>query len=247
MITRGQFAVMGNVGRKALRLYQEEGILIPVYINKDNGYHYYDESQLETLEKIKRFRKLGLSLFEIRQILDGNASETEIIEGRIKETDQLLSEMKAYKTGTEHDNSGSNEELIDHRSFERCNCIYICENTEREDLGMSVGKLYERASREVLNISGDHFVIYDGLDNESFSMKTCLPVSEHTGDDVLEISEEKCIHIKFRGGFSKVWKAHRMLRDYADEHSIILAGRIYEVYNKDMSVDVYYAIILQKA
>ncbi len=83
--TRGQFAVMGNVGRKALRLYHEEGILVPVYINEENGYHYYDESQLETLEKIKKFRKIGLSLFEIKQILDGKVDETEIIDSKISE------------------------------------------------------------------------------------------------------------------------------------------------------------------
>ena len=63
MYTRGQFAVMGNVGRKALRIYHEEGLLVPVYTNAENGYHYYDEKQLAALERIKRYRKLGLSLF----------------------------------------------------------------------------------------------------------------------------------------------------------------------------------------
>ena len=62
MYTRGQFALLGNVGRKALRIYHEEGLLVPVMINEENGYHYYDESQLLTLEKIKRLRKIGLSL-----------------------------------------------------------------------------------------------------------------------------------------------------------------------------------------
>jgi DNA-binding transcriptional MerR regulator len=37
MYTRGQFAVMGNIGRKALRLYHEEGLLVPVFTNKDEA------------------------------------------------------------------------------------------------------------------------------------------------------------------------------------------------------------------
>ncbi|MBQ5311462.1 MAG: MerR family transcriptional regulator, partial [Oscillospiraceae bacterium] len=86
MYTRGQFAAMCNIGRKALRLYHEEGILVPVYINKDNGYHYYDDDQIGTVQKIKQLRKLGLSIFEIRQIIDGNADEKAIIESKIKET-----------------------------------------------------------------------------------------------------------------------------------------------------------------
>ena len=53
MYTRGQFAVIGKVGRKALRIYDEEGLLVPAAVNGENGYHYYDESQLVVLEKIK--------------------------------------------------------------------------------------------------------------------------------------------------------------------------------------------------
>ncbi|SEP55729.1 MerR HTH family regulatory protein [Lachnospiraceae bacterium NE2001] len=243
MYTRGQFAVMGNVGRKALRLYHEEGLLVPVYINDENGYHYYDESQLEILEKIKRFRKLGLSLFEIKQILDGKADENEIIESKISETDSFLKELKDYKAVSDIKPLEANGDIIDISAFDRCTCIYVPENVERENLGMSVGKLYEKAAREGIKITGDHFALFDGLDREeNFSMKTCLPVSNYKGDDTVEIFEDKCLHISFTGGFSKVWQAHQMLQEYALKSGIDLADRIYEVYNKDMSVDVYYVI-----
>lgn len=243
MYTRGQFAVMGNVGRKALRLYHEEGILVPAYINEENGYHYYDESQIETLEKIKKFRKLGLSLFEIKQILDGKVDETEIIDSKISETNSFLKELKEYKTVSDSAPLKTNVDEIDITSFARCTCIFIIENVERENLGMSVGKLYERAAREGIKVAGDHFVVFDGLDNEeNFSMKTCLPISEYNGDDKLEIYEETCLHINFTGGFSKVWQAHQMLQEYALKSGINLEDHVYEVYNKDMSVDVYYVI-----
>ena len=243
MYTRGQFAVMGNVGRKALRLYHVEGLLVPIYINEENGYHYYDESQLEILEKIKRFRKIGLSLFEIKQILDGKADETEIIESKISETDNLLKELKEYNTESQSGPTETSEGEIDITSFARCKCIFIIENVERENLGMSVGKLYEKAARNGIKIAGDHFAVYDGLDKEeNFSMRTCLPVLEYKGDDTVEIYEDKCLHISFTGGFSKVWQAHRMIQEHALKSGIDLANRMYEVYNKNMSVDVYYVI-----
>ena len=243
MYTRGQFAVMGNVGRKALRLYHEEGLLVPVYINDENGYHYYDESQLEQLEKIKRFRKIGLSLFEIKQILSGKVDETEIIESKISETDNLLKELKDYKTVADTVLPETDAGKIDITSFNSCTCIFVTENVERENLGMSVGKLYEKASREGIKIAGDHFAVFDGLDKEEeFSMKTCLPVSDYIGDDAIELFEEKCLHISFTGGFSKVWQAHQILQKYALELGVDLNNRIYEVYNKDMSVDVYYVV-----
>ena len=96
MYTRGQFAVVGKVGRKALRLYDEEGLLVPAAVNGENGYHYYDESQFATLEKIKGLRKIGLSLFEIKQILDGKADEKELIDSKVKEMDLHLKEVKEF-------------------------------------------------------------------------------------------------------------------------------------------------------
>ncbi|MBR3102999.1 MAG: MerR family transcriptional regulator [Lachnospiraceae bacterium] len=243
MYTRGQFAVMGNIGRKALRLYHEEGLLVPVYTNEENGYHYYDEKQLAVLEKIKRFRKIGLSLFEIRQILDGKAEEAEIIESRISETDRLLKELKDYKTEKDPQQTEVIADEIAVRPFERCVCIYVCENVERENLGMSVGKLYERAARENLQIAGAHFALFSDLDDEEkFSMRTCLPVLNYAGTDAIEIYEEKCVHMHFTGGFSKIRQAHQSLRRYAEENGIDLTERVYEVYNNDMSADVYYAM-----
>ncbi|MBR5962144.1 MAG: MerR family transcriptional regulator [Clostridia bacterium] len=241
--TRGQFAVMGNVGRKALRLYHEEGLLVPVSMNEENGYHYYDDTQLETLERIKRHRKIGLSLFEIKQILDGKAREEDIVESKIKEAGELLSEMKALAGGTEQKKETAFDGIPDIQPFERTKCIYIEENVELENLGMSVGKLYERAAREGMTAEGSHFVRYEGLlDDGKFRMVTCLPVSQYAGGDTMEIREPKCLHLNYTGGFSRVSEAHRILRKYAEEQGTVLADRVYEVYNKDMSVDVYYPI-----
>ena len=56
----------------------------------------------------------------------------------------------------------------------------------------------------------------------------------------VEVSENKCLHLNFTGGFSKVSEAHKTIVRYAAEHDLKLSDRAYEVYNNDMSVDVYY-------
>lgn len=239
MYTRGQFAVMGNVGRKALRLYHEEGLLVPVCINEENGYHYYDDTQLVALNRIKRLRKLGLSLFEIKQILDGKVEEDVVIDSKIREADEKLKEMKKLATETEQKTESDNEPDVG--NFEIKGCIFIEENVELEDLGMSVGKLYERAARNNMDVKGSHFVRYEGLlHDENFRMITCLPVSNPSGEKTMDISEISCLHLKFSGGFSKISLAHKMIREYAEKYDIALTDRAYEVYNSDMSVDVYY-------
>ena len=245
MYTRGQFAVIGNVGRKALRLYEEEGILVPFFINEENGYHYYAPEQLAELEKIKRYRKLGISLFEIKQILSGKVSEEEIIGNKLAELDMKMCEIKnemSVKKDTLHTDSN----MIDFRPFPKCNCIYVKENVDREELGVSIGKLYERAARENLTLAETHFVKYEGLSNEDgeFTMITCLPVCEVMDglENTCSEAYSDCIHIHFTGGFSKVKNAHILMKEYAETNKIICTGTVIEVYNKDMTVDLYMII-----
>lgn len=245
-MTRGQFAVLGNVGRKALRLYHEEGLLVPADVNEENGYHYYDEAQLETLERIKRLRKIGLSLYEIRLILEGKAEEEPLVAGRIREAAEQLKEMKALAGEKDQPQEAAETGVPDLRPFESIHCLYIEENVELENLGMSVGKLYEQAAREGLAAAGPHFVRYEGLREEDrFRMLTCLPVSGDSGD-TLDIRESRCLHLRFTGGFSQTAQAHRILRKYAEEQGISLGDRAYEVYNRDMSLEVYYTVEEEK-
>ena len=37
----GMFAAMNRVTVKALRFYEEQGLLLPAYIDAENGYRYY--------------------------------------------------------------------------------------------------------------------------------------------------------------------------------------------------------------
>lgn len=244
MYTSGQFAILGNVGRKALRLYREEGLLVPAFTNDENGYHYYEESQLSVLETIKRLRGIGLSLFEIKGIIEGKVDEKTIISGRIRETDSLLKDMKEMLDDKQKKSGEITLPEPDIRPFPKTVCLYIDENIDLENLGMSVGKLYEKASRLGLEVQGSHFVRYDGLNDEaSFSMRTYLPVTGYEDVDTVAVSEEKCLHLNFKGGFSKVSEAHKTIVSYVSDRNIRSTGRVYEVYNKDMSVDVYYVCV----
>lgn len=257
MYSRGQFAVMGKVGRKALRLYHEEGLLVPAHTNEANGYHYYAEEQLAVLARIKRLRAIGLSLFEIRQVLDGNASEDRLVKGRIREMRAQLASVRELASQEDFPAGSADGKragaIPDMQRFERKCCLFIDENVEKEDLGMSVGRLHEKAAREGLRVQGSHFVIYTGLaDENAFSMRTCLPVSAGTGgaagDGTIDaggitgVCEESCLHLNFRGGFSRTGEAHRIIRHYAEDQGIVLADRVVEVYNRDMSVDVYWPL-----
>lgn len=117
---------------------------------------------------------------------------------------------------------------------------------EHEKLGISVGKLYEKASRNKLVISGAHFVKYEGIFSEdmAFKMTTCLPVTcnEIDGLEVKNEAQAICLRMHFTEGFSKIGKAHQQMKKYIEENNSVCTGVVYEVYHQDMSVDIYYEL-----
>lgn len=58
-----------NISRANIRFYEKEGLLNP--IRKDNGYRDYKDEDISRLKLIIIFRKLGISVSDIKEILNG--------------------------------------------------------------------------------------------------------------------------------------------------------------------------------
>lgn len=94
----GDFSKISRVSAKALRYYDERGLLKPVYVDGTTGYRYYSIDQLPRLNRILALKDLGLSLEQIGVILDEQVSPAEI-RGmlRLKQT-ELRQEVQQTQT-----------------------------------------------------------------------------------------------------------------------------------------------------
>lgn len=72
MFRIGDFSKLTRVSVKALRFYDEVGLLKPTYVDRDTGYRYYSATLLQRLNRILAFKELGLSLGEIVNLLEGD-------------------------------------------------------------------------------------------------------------------------------------------------------------------------------
>jgi DNA-binding transcriptional MerR regulator len=71
MFSIGEFARLGTVSVRALRHYDEIGLLRPAKVDPDTGYRGYSAEQLGQLNRIVALKELGLSLAQVRQLLGG--------------------------------------------------------------------------------------------------------------------------------------------------------------------------------
>lgn len=63
-----QVAALSGVSVRTLHFYDETGLLKPAYV-RPNGYRYYEEPQLLTLQQILFYRELGFELKQIKEVL----------------------------------------------------------------------------------------------------------------------------------------------------------------------------------
>jgi DNA-binding transcriptional MerR regulator len=68
-ISIGEFARRSRLSLKALRLYDERGVLVPARVDQGSGYRYYGTAQLEEARLVVMMRELQLPLAAIKELL----------------------------------------------------------------------------------------------------------------------------------------------------------------------------------
>lgn len=86
----GEFSELSKTTIKALRYYEKEGLLIPAHVDQETGYRFYETSQLPELAKIISLRQMGLSINNIKSILNGSDLK-QILEYRKQELESEIS------------------------------------------------------------------------------------------------------------------------------------------------------------
>ena len=80
MFRIGDFSKLSQVSIKALRFYDEIGLLKPTYVDRFTGYRYYAPNLLSRLNRILVFKELGFSLEEIALLLAEDLPVSEVRE-----------------------------------------------------------------------------------------------------------------------------------------------------------------------
>ncbi|MHA0042058.1 MerR family transcriptional regulator [Deinococcus sp. PEB2-63] len=75
LMTIGTFAQAAGLSHKALRLYDDLGLLRPAQVDPDSGYRRYDPAQVSDARLIGLLRRADVPLADIRALLDTPAPE----------------------------------------------------------------------------------------------------------------------------------------------------------------------------
>ena len=106
MFKIGDFSRLCRITVRTLRYYDEIGLLKPVKIDTFTGYRYYSVDQLPRLNRIAMLKSLGLSLDDIRELLDNDLPTDHIkqllqvkqteIKQRLNEDEERLHQVEVW-------------------------------------------------------------------------------------------------------------------------------------------------------
>lgn len=92
-----EFADFFGVSAKAMRIYEQKGIIKPYKIDAETGYRYYSANQVKQLNTLIELQELGFSLAEIKKIMDGGVTTAKLkdaMEDKRAEWERHLAEVE---------------------------------------------------------------------------------------------------------------------------------------------------------
>jgi DNA-binding transcriptional MerR regulator len=234
LIPIGRFAQAARLSHKALRLYDENGLLPPRRVDEDTGYRFYAWPQLRTARRIALLREAGMPLAQIRRFLDDPRPELldayrAHLEAELDERARVLDFVRAT---IEED---AMYEVKVRRAAEERYASKTREHVPQEEVEeFVIGSLRELAQAH--EPAGHPFTLYHGLapgyeseEGGISPVEACLPARD--GDLTLPASEvaytiargAQCRYPQIVGAYDAVW-------EWAREHGRELAGPPREIY-----------------
>lgn len=94
----GHFGRLSQLSRKALRLYDDRGILSPAWIDPGSGYRYYSHDQLTIARRVRLLRAMEMPLDQIAIILEAWENDpleaVRLIHGHIASVEKKLETVR---------------------------------------------------------------------------------------------------------------------------------------------------------
>jgi DNA-binding transcriptional MerR regulator len=223
----GEFASASRLSQKALRLYGENGLLTPAWVDPESGYRYYGVDQLRTATLIALLRRAGMPLAEIREFLREPTAERldeyerratdEFAERRrvLRYTRRLLKEEPMYDVLTRHDR--------EQPYVSRTRRVLVPE------LEPFIVDTFRELGRD--EAAAPAFVLYHGPVNadEDGPVEVCVPAGD--GDRRLPAGEVAFTQISGRQcQFPEILGAYDAVYRWVKEHGREPAGPAREIY-----------------
>ena len=245
LLTIGQFSRTCWLSIKALRLYDDLGLLHPAYVDPTSNYRYYHPDQAPMARAIAILRTLDMPLAEIREVVTGSDPEKvrarldahrQFLADRVRRDVQMLERVESFiKKGAVMTYE------IEMKDLEPTDVIGITLETSPEtisnDAAPAYHRIYDQLGEQGINPAGPARMVYHRMDDDSWTIECCVPVAGAGAlpDDLARRSfpggrVARTLHV---GPYDELGMAYRELGVWVDKQGLSTANPPFDIYLND--------------
>lgn len=253
MFKIGDFSRLCRVPASALRYYADIGLLEPAHIDQFTGYRYYTFDQLPRLNRILALKDLGLSLEQIRALLNDELSAEEMrgmlrlkqaeIQQIVDEEAARLARVAARLKQIEQEGIMPSQEVV-LKTIETQHVLAIREVVPTPSaVGTLMGEAFMGLMGAGVAVSGPPMGIFhdEEFRPANLDVEIAFPVGADVTNDVA-LSGGRTIHVKelaaiqtaacivHSGSYDKLDETYSAISQWVAANRYRLAGPSREVY-----------------
>jgi DNA-binding transcriptional MerR regulator/effector-binding domain-containing protein len=242
MLTIGEFSQATRLTVKALRIYHDEGLLVPERIDAVNGYRHYGDASFRRAEAIVILRDLGFSIAEMKDIFSRCSDDDELesffrrrlenVERELARMQDVRGRIRLYAENGRDESMKKNLEIreIDVDDMWVCGIRYV---GRYDGIGERFAELFRKAGRYC---AGKPFAMYyDCEHKEEADIEASVPVRKEVtipGITCRKLGGGRFVSIVHRGPYDAIGTAYKALFEYLEERGLAAGGPIRELYLK---------------
>ena len=247
MFRIGEFSRLSHVTVKTIRHYDKIGLLKPARVDSFTKYRYYSASQLPRLNRILALKGLGLSLDQIKMLLDEDLPAAQIRgmlrlkrleiqqsldqeQSRLDRVEQMLRQMEKEERMPEQEITIKPVNEIDVLSVRDTVPSY-------SDIGGLFDRVFAELGKNQVQPSGPPIGIYHDQEHQEkdVDIEIAIPLSpkdlNSTDLTTTQLPAEKEMACVFhQGGYSTIGASYGHLMKWVEENGYKITGPVREVY-----------------
>jgi DNA-binding transcriptional MerR regulator len=245
LLSIGQFSRMAWLSIKALRLYDENGLLQPAHVDPTTGYRYYRPAQAPVARAIAILRSLDMPLSEIREVVTESDpgkvrarlnTHRAVLEDRLDRHVDMLARVEGFiRKGAvvTYD--------IAIKTVETEDVVGLTLTTRPEAIAAATssafGRLFAALGSAGIEPAGLPRLVYQAVDEDPWTIEACVPVAGASGaPDGLTMRRFEggraaaTLHV---GPYEELGLAYREVEDWIRKRGLTTAGFPFDVYLND--------------
>lgn len=226
----GRFARATRLTVKALRHYDEIGLLRPASIDRRTGYRSYAPEQVRDAVTIATLRALDVPLATIAKVLRDPRSMQAALEAEKARIEREIADRQRAVRGLDRVMRGAAPITYEvSLRTEPARCVAIVRaTTSAEDLEADTTRLVRESLATVPGARDPVMaILHASIDDETIPIEIAVTV-----DDGITMPATRCALVRHVGPYSELAHAHHALWAWADANDVP-AGPIREIYVND--------------